>query len=90
MSGSPSVHRGSARRRRCRRDDAAHPGFAGVDGIGPVGLDGIDDGIGSCSLRLAARVFFLLLTAVGLWLTFVGWVSRRTQGPVDNVSAAAR
>jgi hypothetical protein len=46
--------------------------------------------LASPGLLLAARVFFLLLTAVGLWLTYVGWVSRRTQAPVDNVSAAAR
>ena len=30
------------------------------------------------------------LTAVGVWLTYIGWVPRRTKVPVDNVSAAAR
>jgi hypothetical protein len=44
----------------------------------------------SPGLLLGARVFFLVLTAVGVWLTFVGWVSRRTGAPVDNASAAAR
>lgn len=46
--------------------------------------------LASPGLLLAARAFFLLLTAIGVWLTYVGWVSRRTQAPVDNVSAAAR
>jgi hypothetical protein len=41
-------------------------------------------------LLLGARIFFLALTAVGLWLTYLGWASRRSEVPVDNVSAAAR
>ncbi|WNG90961.1 hypothetical protein [Mycobacterium sp. ITM-2016-00318] len=41
-------------------------------------------------LLLGARIFFLALTAVGLWLTYVGWASRRNEAPVDNISAAAR
>jgi hypothetical protein len=28
---------------------------------------------------LAARIFFLLLTAMGLWLTYVGWRRERTR-----------
>jgi hypothetical protein len=31
------------------------------------------------ALLLAARVFFLLLTLVGVWLTCAGWVSRRAR-----------
>ncbi|CRZ13894.1 hypothetical protein [Mycolicibacterium neworleansense] len=31
---------------------------------------------------LAARIFFLLLTAMGLWLTYVGW--RRDRTPDDS------
>jgi hypothetical protein len=42
------------------------------------------------ALLIAARVFFLVLTAVGLWLTARGWVPRRQKPPVDNVSAVAR
>ena len=45
---------------------------------------GAGDTIASPGLLLAARIFFLLLTAMGLWLTYVGWRS-----PVDNVSVAA-
>jgi hypothetical protein len=41
-------------------------------------------------LLLGARIFFLALTAAGLWLTYLGWASRRSEAPVDNVSAAAR
>ena len=37
-----------------------------------------------------ARIFFLVLTAVGVWLTYVGWVSHRAEAPVDNLSAAPR
>ena len=44
----------------------------------------------SPGLLLGARVFFMVLTAVGVWLTFVGWVSRRAGAPVDSASAAAR
>lgn len=29
--------------------------------------------VGSSGLLIAARIFFLLLTAMGLWFTFVGW-----------------
>ena len=46
---------------------------------------GAGDTIASPGLLLAARIFFLLMTAMGVWLTYVGWRS-----PVDNVSAAAR
>lgn len=34
----------------------------------------------------AARIFFLLLTAMGLWLTYVGW--RRERTPEENTVAA--
>jgi hypothetical protein len=46
--------------------------------------------LASPGLQLGARVFFLLLTAIGVWLTYVGWVSRRAEAPVDNFSAATR
>lgn len=45
---------------------------------------GAGDTISSPGLLIAARVFFLLLTAMGGWLTYVGWVAPR---PVDNSSA---
>jgi len=51
---------------------------------------GAGETIASPGLLIGARAFFLLLTAIGLWLTYVGWVSRRAAAPVDNVSAAAR
>lgn len=50
---------------------------------------GAGDTLTNPALLLAARVFFLLLPLVGLWLTWAGW-SRRAPGPVDNVSGAAR
>lgn len=34
---------------------------------------GADTTLSSAGLLLAARIFFLLLTAMGLWLTYVGW-----------------
>jgi hypothetical protein len=51
---------------------------------------GAGETLGNPALLLGARVFFLLLAAVGGWLTYVGWVSRRAERPVDNESAAAR
>jgi hypothetical protein len=54
----------------------------------------IESGAGSTlaspGLLLGARIFFLFLAAVGVWLTYVGWVPRHSGAPVDNVSAAAR
>src|SRR5882757_2443340 len=38
-------------------------------------------------LLIAARIFFGLLTVMGLWLSFVGW---RPPKPVDEFSAPAR
>jgi hypothetical protein len=51
---------------------------------------GAGETLSSPGLLLAARVFFLSLTAIGCWLSYVGWASRRAVTPVDNVSAAAR
>ncbi len=34
---------------------------------------GADTTLGSSGLLIAARIFFLLLTAMGLWFTYVGW-----------------
>lgn len=42
--------------------------------------------IANPGLMIAARVFFLLLTAMGGWLTYVGWVAPT---PVDNSSTHA-
>jgi hypothetical protein len=51
---------------------------------------GAGETLANPGLLLAARIFFLLLTVIGGWLSWVGWVSRATQAPVDNVSAATR
>jgi hypothetical protein len=51
---------------------------------------GAGETVANPTLLLGARVFFLLLTAVGGWLTYIGWFSRRARAPVDNVSAAQR
>lgn len=51
---------------------------------------GAGETLSNPALLLSARVFFLLLTLVGVWLTCAGWVPRRAQGPVDNASAATR
>jgi hypothetical protein len=40
---------------------------------------GAGDTLGSPGLLLGARIFFLLLTAMGLWLTYVGWASHPTE-----------
>jgi hypothetical protein len=69
--------------------------FVALRGLALMALpSAIESGAGqtlnSPGLLLGARVFFLLLTAVGGWLTFVGWVARPTRTPVDNASAAAR
>jgi hypothetical protein len=37
---------------------------------------GAGDALSSPGLLLGARVFFLLLTAMGLWLIYVGWGPR--------------
>ena len=44
---------------------------------------GADATIVSPGLLLAARIFFGLLTAIGLWLTYVGWFAPSTK-PVAN------
>jgi hypothetical protein len=52
---------------------------------------GADETTINSGLLIAARIFFLLLTVMGLWLTYVGWISRsatEVAGPVDNFSAA--
>ncbi len=51
---------------------------------------GAGETLASPGLLIAARVFFLLLTAIGAWLTYIGWVSHRAEAPVDNLSAATR
>jgi hypothetical protein len=47
---------------------------------------GAGDTIASPGLLLIARVFFLAMTAMGVWLTYVGWIAK----PVDNSSASTR
>ncbi len=39
---------------------------------------GAGDTLGSPGLLLGARIFFLLLAAMGLWLTYVGWAPHST------------
>jgi hypothetical protein len=38
---------------------------------------GAGGALASPGLLLGARIFFLLLTAMGVWLTYVGWVPRQ-------------
>lgn len=69
--------------------------FVALRGLALMALpSAIESGAGttlaSPALLVAARVFFLLLTLVGVWLTYVGWASRRAPRPVDNVGAARR
>lgn len=51
---------------------------------------GAGDTLANPGLLLGARVFFLVLTLVGLWLTYAGWFSGRARDPVDNASTATR
>jgi len=51
---------------------------------------GAGETLANPGLLLAARIVFLLLTAVGVWLSYIGWVRRRADAPVDNVSAETR
>ncbi len=39
---------------------------------------GAGETIASPGLLLGARIFFLLLTVMGLWLTYVGWIAPPT------------
>jgi len=69
--------------------------FVALRGLALMTLpSAIESGAGqtlhSPGLLLGARAVFLLLTALGVWLTYVGWLARRTGAPVDNVSAATR
>lgn len=49
---------------------------------------GADDTLASPGLLLGARIFVLALTAIGVWLTYVGWGPRPSDGesprPVDD------
>lgn len=51
---------------------------------------GADDTLASPGLLLGARIFFLALTAMGVWLAYVGWGPRPSDGesprPVDDHS----
>lgn len=51
---------------------------------------GAGETLANPALLLAARIFFLLLAAVGVWLGYIGWVRQRADAPVDNVSATTR
>ncbi|MFV9636601.1 hypothetical protein [Mycobacterium neumannii] len=62
--------------------------FVALRGLGLMAFpsaiqEGATDATSSPGLLLAFRIFFLLLTAMGLWLTYVGWVAAK---PVDNSS----
>jgi len=66
--------------------------FVALRGLAMMAIpSAIDSGAGatvsSPGLLIAARVFFSLLTVMGAWLTYVGWVAPK---PVDNSSAPAR
>ena len=37
----------------------------------------------------AARIFFLLMTAMGLWLTYVGWLSWSTESVEESAGVNA-
>jgi hypothetical protein len=54
---------------------------------------GAGDTLSSPGLLVATRIFFLLLTVMGLWLTYVGWGSafwvKRNDLPVDESSRPA-
>jgi hypothetical protein len=54
---------------------------------------GAGDTLSSPGLLVAARICFLLLTVMGLWLTYVGWGSafwvKRNDLPVDESSRPA-
>lgn len=53
----------------------------------PSAIDsGANAAVTSPTMLIVARLFFLLLTVMGLWLTYVGW---QRQAPVDNSSATA-
>lgn len=57
----------------------------------PSGMEqGATSALASPGPLLAFRIFFLLLTAMGLWFTYVGWIARSPRkGAVDNVGGAA-
>ncbi len=48
---------------------------------------GAGDTLSSPGLLLVARVFFLAMTVMGGWLTYVGWIA---PSPVDNRDAVTR
>jgi hypothetical protein len=53
----------------------------------PSAIDsGANATVNSPTMLVVARIFFLLLTVMGIWLTYVGW---RRPVPVDNLSGAA-
>jgi len=54
--------------------------FVAVRGLAMMAIPsaietGADETISSPGLQLGARIFFGLLTVVGLWLTYVGWIA---------------
>src|SRR6185437_9937133 len=63
--------------------------FVALRGLALMTLpSAIESGAGqtlqSPGLLLGARAVFLLLTALGVWLTYVGWLARRTGARVDK------
>jgi hypothetical protein len=50
---------------------------------------GAGDTLDSPGLLLGARIFFFLLTVVGLWFTYVGWFSRSSQKAAADGPAPA-
>jgi hypothetical protein len=51
---------------------------------------GADETIASPGLVLAARIFFGLLTVMGLWLTYVGWFAPSTKSGTEPELLASR
>jgi hypothetical protein len=54
--------------------------FVAVRGLAMMAIPsvietGAGDTVSSPGLLLAARIFFALLTVMGLWLTYVGWIA---------------
>lgn len=65
--------------------------FVALRGLAMMAIpSAVDSGasatVTSPGLLLTARVFFLLLTAMGLWLTYIGW--RREHTPDEPAGAA--
>jgi hypothetical protein len=57
--------------------------FVGLRGLAMMAIpsaleSGAESTLPNAGAVLSARVFFLTLTAAGLWLTYVGWIRGRS------------